>query len=162
MLPAVHRLPDPPAERGLSVTQAMVLGELQPRRPEPPAQAVQVAGSDWWQVAQKALDRAINSGQASRQDVGAFLHSMSSQQRAGQPSPEWEQKAFVARMYKSEGPNFKSLPGFVMWLRNTKAAREIGLSGLSPSTGKRWIAEYEALTGEQVRPGRGSSRPKQL
>ena len=132
------------------------------QRPEPPAERVQVvhlAPGDW----RDALNHAIESGQASRRELAEYLHSLSADVRgAGQPPSDWAQIEAVAVLYRDKGHMYGNQEDFVRWLRSSSAGRAMGLSQLSRATFHRWIKQYEQITEEIVRPGKGSRKRRQL
>lgn len=118
------------------------------RRPvqPPPAQpviveVVQVASTDW----QEVLAAALREGKASPKQVIALLHSMS---RPGQKPPDWVEIEAVATLYKQHGQRYTGYEAFVGFLARKGMA-------ISVATLKRRLEQYEAATGERLRPGQG-------
>ena len=106
---------------------------------------------DW----REALTHALTSGQASPADVGAFLHGFSTERRrAGLFPPDWQLIEMAVAIYKKDGHKH-TYETFVINL-----ARK-GIE-ISVATFRRWLELYENHTGEQVRPGKGRKRYKQL
>ena len=147
--------PKPPAERGLRVTQAMVLVELEPRRPEPPAERVQVVHLAPGDVLE-ALTLMLQNGDVAPGDVADRLYSFSTGQRqAGLYPPEWPVIAAVVALYKEHGANLQTQQNFVSWLIDSAKGRALGLGSFSLRTFQRYLETWEQNTGEQVGPGKG-------
>lgn len=119
---------------------------------EPPAEqgrleAVRVQPADWRAV----LTMAIKGGHASPKEVAAWLHDIAQQHGPGQKPAEWAEIETVAALYRERGHRYENQEAFVAFLARKGIA-------ISVPTLQRRLAEYERVTGERVRPGRGSRR----
>lgn len=119
---------------------------------EPPAEqgrleAVRVQPADW----QAVLTMAIKDGHASPKEVAAWLHGIAQQHGPGQKPADWAEIEMVAALYRERGHRYENQEAFVAFLARKGIA-------ISVPTLQRRLAEYERVTGERVRPGRGSRR----
>ena len=117
------------------------------RRPEPPAEPVQVVHLAPGEVL-NALSLMLKKGDVAPGDVTDILYSHSTGQRqAGPYPPEWPVIEAAVAIYKKDRRKH-TYETFVLHL----ARKDIEIS---VATFKRWLEIYEHHTGEQVRPGRG-------
>lgn len=119
--------------------------------PEPPAEQIEVVhlpGNDWREV----ITRAITEGEATPAQL-IQLALQYNYKAPGLTPPQWAEIEAVALAYKEHGHKYDSQEAFIGYL--IRKGFPLGLA-----TFKRWVNLYETLTGECIRPGRGSRKRK--
>lgn len=121
--------------------------------PEPaaePLDVVQISESDWREV----ITLAITEGKATPAQL-IQLALQYNYKAPGLTPPQWAEIEAVALAYKEHGHRYDSQEAFIGYLIRK------GFS-LSLATFKRWVNLYETLTGECIRPGRGSRKRRSM